>query len=80
MKDPVHAPLAVGIRMINPDVGPALHRARLRCHLENTGEHQGRFSPKSIGGGGGKIGHVSLKAQLLKKMHLDATLKYLCKI
>ena len=25
------------------------------------------------GGGGCKIGHVSLKAQLLKKMHLDAT-------
>ena len=30
--------------------------------------------------GGGMIGHVSLKAQLLKKMDLDSTLKYLYKI
>ena len=30
-------------------------------------------------GGGGKVGNASLKAQLLKKMHLDATLKIFVK-
>ena len=30
-------------------------------------------------GGRGNLHHDSLKAQLFLKMHLDATLKYLCK-